>query len=364
MESTYLDYNAYTPLDPQFIDAAKLQQTRDAGLFPWGGHLKSLHRLGKTARDFKAKAEEIVLRSIGVEEQHFYHYRIFHYPSATSANQAWISAYVESGRSITSLEVSNEEHPSIWEKVEALQRAQTGEASSKRESRLGLVKAIANSESGLISHIQSENLYPYTLRDGAAGWGKISLTPYLKGWGGLVLAPYKLGYPVGAGLLVLNKKTLPELESVLAVHEAPPVDAFVYWAICQGGVAYIENSTLIQQTMVAGLRTTLEAEIRGIKIPYELEVIDCDKERLPGTSLFCIKGAEKSLNLVNKLSLTGVCVSNGPACQSLVSRGSFLLRKRGYKAYDAENVIRVSLGKYSQPRDLDQFLESFTKIWQ
>lgn len=358
MALTYLDYNAYCPLDPELREYLVGDLYTD---FSFGAHLQSNHKLGKRARDVRVQAEDVILESLGVPRSETSQYRIFTFSSGSAANKAVLNAF-----GLTAVHYGEEgpgyEHPSLFFDQKTHKQLS---ASDNPDSINYRIQAVANSESGLISHIQSaKNILNH--RDAAAAWGK---TPASFDWfmqGSALLVPYKLGFLGGLGILVVHKESVQDSAALdrLISCEASLVDPLPFALIARAGAEFIQKSVQIYNSYVRSLRDQFEDEIRRIQSRYPVEIVDSEpeKSRLPNTSLLCFKGALEDLRVMEQLSLSGVCVSNGPACQSMMSLGSHLLRHRGYSPWDSKNVVRVSFGKFSQPRDLEVILDCLEKI--
>ena len=58
------------------------------------------------------------------------------------------------------------------------------------------------------------------------------------------------------------------------------------------------------------------------------------------------------------LELSGLAVSNGSACNSIVTESSYVLKALGLSDLDALSSIRVSLGRYTTEQDIDKAVVS------
>ena len=125
-----------------------------------------------------------------------------------------------------------------------------------------------------------------------------------------------------------------------------------------GGVKILPQ-LLAQQKKIRELRNDLElklcSKIKGVKI------IGVKQERLSNTSCFHIPGVEGQSLLMN-LDLKGFSVSLGSACQSGKITPSSVLISMGFKEEEAASSIRVSLGKDSQKKSIDFFVQTLGDI--
>jgi cysteine desulfurase len=85
------------------------------------------------------------------------------------------------------------------------------------------------------------------------------------------------------------------------------------------------------------------------------------KIRLSNNANFSFKGAEGE-SLVMLLDQKGVATSTGSACSSHNLEPSHVLRALGLEDLEAHSSLRVSLGRYTEKKDIDYFLDSLKGV--
>ena len=105
------------------------------------------------------------------------------------------------------------------------------------------------------------------------------------------------------------------------------------------------------------LRNYLESEIAK-KAP-ETIIVAKDATRLPNTTCLIMKGINSTETLLINFDLKGIMVSSGSACSSGKIEPSHVLKALGYSDVQAKSAIRVSIGKYTTKKEIDQFINAW-----
>jgi len=106
------------------------------------------------------------------------------------------------------------------------------------------------------------------------------------------------------------------------------------------------------------LRDYLIHEIR--KAIPEAKLTGHPEYRIANNVSFCFSKIEGE-SLVMRLSECGFCVSSGSACSSGDLGASHVLTACGLSKKVAQGSVRVSLGKYTNKKDLQSFVQALAQ---
>lgn len=359
----YLDAAAAAPIRSELLDFIQNRaQSTDLGAGELWGYPLSPHAVGAHARSFKARAEEAILKSLGLSARE---YRVAFYSSGSEALEVGARTL---SRHFGTWSAGPQEHPFVRGLQAELQASRAPIAARHWASFI-----YGQNETGLTSHTLSAILSPQTnaqalLLDCIASWGKADLSG-LGGQGAIPLLiaiqSNKIGGLPGASALVYPQKLAPLWSPITgaASRNTPRpggenllgVASFVWLA---------ENLSTIRedyQTRIGGMRDRFEQRLRArlpqIRFTHEFTA---HAERLPHVSHFFVPAA-KPLDLVTKLDLRGFCVSAGSACSSGSPEPSAALLEAGWNKTDALNAIRVSLSASSRDQELELLVETLGK---
>ncbi len=359
----YLDHNATTPLS---------EVVREA-MLPWlgerFGNASSRHEYGRAARKAIDEARARVAAAVNAHPT-----EIIFTSGGSEANNLFLkgaAALLKSGR----LAVSAIEHPCVREPARQLRRSgwQCQEIPVDRQGRIdveafrrllaerpSLVSVmLANNETGVLQDIPA--LAAEVRASG--GWmhcdavqalGKVEVDFRRLGVHGLSLSSHKLGGPIGAGALVLDKRV--ELAPLVAGggqernlrSGTENVMAIVGFGVAceQAAAELIERAERL-----AALRLHLEQGLAAL----DARIFSEAAPRLPNTSFFGLDGIDGE-TLVAKLDRAGFAVASGSACSSANPEPSHTLLAMGVEPELARSAVRVSLGAGNTRQDVDGFL--------
>jgi cysteine desulfurase len=85
------------------------------------------------------------------------------------------------------------------------------------------------------------------------------------------------------------------------------------------------------------------------------------EERLPSIVNLSFLGVEGE-SLVITLDEEGIAVSTGSACTSTALMPSHVLIAMGLPELDAQSSLRISMGRYTTIKEIDQFIKVLPKI--
>ncbi len=374
MRTIYLDYNATTPLD---------EAVRDAMLPFLGenfGNPSSVHHVGQRARVALDDARERICAVLRCSPSEI----IFTSGATESCNQAIFGAAElgrENGRHIVTSAI---EHPSVLHACEYLASNAGFELSVVSPNPSGLVAAEAVFEAvrpdTILVSLMSANNEVGTLQpvaevgefcanydilfhtDAVQAFGKLPFSGISQFRADFVsLCAHKLYGPKGAGLLYARSPLLlppllhggahenerragtENLPAIIGLTEA--LERFVVKPV------FNELSLLpLSRRLIDFLDSSDVATFRGHR---EL--------RLSNTVAFSVPSSD-SIALLSSLDLEGVCASSGSACSSGSVSPSHVLSAMGVDEFEANSLVRLSLGRVTSSADIDLLTNSLSRI--
>lgn len=371
----YLDYAATTPVDPRVTKAMLPFLTEKFG------NTMSLHSWGQEAKQALEESREQVSELIKVEAN-----EIIFTSSATESNNlalkgiAW--ANKNKGNHII---ISKIEHPCILESAKWLE-TQGFEVTRLEVNKYGLVnpedvrKAIrkntilvsiihASNEIGTIQPIaetgkicEEKGVYFHT--DCAQSFGKIPIDVTKMNIDLLTASSHKMYGPKGAACLFIRKgtKIIPLLHG--GGHEGGLRSSTVNVAAIVG---FAKACEICKKEMKKESQRLIK--LRDKLINRVLEKIEGShlnghpKKRLPNNTNFWFKFIEGE-SLVMRLDFLGIGASTGSACSSAKLEPSHVLLAIDLKPQEAHGSLRLTLGRYTQEKDIDYVFEVLPRIIQ
>jgi cysteine desulfurase len=371
----YLDYAATTPVDPRVVKA----------MLPYFsekfGNTMSLHSFGQEAKQALEESRETVANLIKAKPE-----EIIFTSSATESNNLALKGIALARRSPRGgghIIISSIEHPCIMESAKWLE-TQGFEITRLKVDKYGLIdpenveKAIkkdtilvsvmhANNEIGTIEPIEEigktckeKGIYFHT--DAAQSFGKIPIDVNKMNIDLLTASSHKMYGPKGAALLFVRGGT--KIEPILhgGGHEAGlrsstvNVPAIVGFAkaceICKREMKKEgEKLTKLRDKLINGVFK----KIGGSHLNGH------PKKRLPNNANFWFAFVEGE-SMVIQLDLLGIAASTGSACSSAKLEPSHVLLAIGLRPEQAHGSLRLSLGRWTNEKDIDYVLEILPKV--
>jgi cysteine desulfurase len=373
MKRIYLDYAATTPTDPQVIKAM------EPYLFEKFGNASSIHQFGQEAKKgiedvrerlagfLGARPEEIVFTCGGTESDNF-------------AIKGIAFANEKKGSHIITTAT---EHHAISEPCKFLEK-RGFKVTYVGVDKYGLVavddikKAItdktvlisvmhANNEIGTIQPIaeigqvaRAKEIYFHT--DAVQTVGHIPVNVNDVNVDLLSLSAHKFYGPKGVGALYIRKGTRierfldggdQERNRRASTHNTPGIVGLgKAIQLCQEKMEEEARQQIV-------LRDKLIKEITN-KIS-EAYLNGHPTQRLPNNVNFSIKYIEGESILLS-LDMLGIACSTGSACTSSSLEPSHVLLAIGLPHELAHGSLRVTLGRWTKPDEIDYFLESLPKV--
>ena len=371
----YLDYAATTPVDPR-VNKAMLPFLTEKF-----GNTMSLHSWGQEVKQALEESREQVSELIGAKAN-----EIIFTSSATESNNLTLKgvswANKNKGNHII---ISKIEHPCILESAKWLE-TQGFEVSRLQVNKYGLVnpedvrKAIkkntilvsiihASNEIGIIQPIaeigkicKEKRVYFHT--DCAQSFGKVPIDVTKMNIDLLTASSHKMYGPKGAACLFIKKgtKITPLLHG--GGHEGGLRSSTVNTAAIVGFAKACEICKKEMKKEAQRLTRLRDKLINGVLEKIEGSHINGHpKKRLPNNTNFWFKFIEGE-SLVMRLDFLGIGASTGSACSSAKLEPSHVLLAIGLKPQEAHGSLRLTLGRYTQEKDIDYVLEVLPGVIQ
>lgn len=369
----YLDWNATTPLDPVVRDA----------MLPWlgasgpvrFGNASSRHEYGRQARAAIDAARAQVAAAVGAHAT-----EVIFTSGGSEANNLFLkgaAALLKPGL----VAVSAIEHPCVREPAKQLRRAgwvlheiavngagvidaADWQALLAQRPRLVAVM-LAHNETGVLQDVatlaqQARAAGAWLHTDAVQALGKIEVDFRALGVHGMTLSAHKLGGPLGAGALVVDKRV--ELSPLIAGggqerglrSGTENVAAIVGFGVaCTQAVARRER----EAARLAALRDELERAL----VQLGAQVFGSGAARLPNTTFFALAGVDGE-TLVGRLDRAGFACASGSACSSANPEPSHTLLAMGVEPTIARGAVRISLGRDTAAGDIERFITTLASV--
>ena len=369
----YLDWNATTPLDPVVREA----------MLPWlgaaepvrFGNASSRHEYGRQARAAVDEARARVAAAVGAHAT-----EVIFTSGGSEANNLFLKGAAATMKPAL-VAVSAIEHPCVREPARQLQRGgwTLREIAVDAEGRIDdadwqavlgarprLVSVmLANNETGVVQDIatlaaQARAAGAWFHTDAVQALGKIEVDFRALGVHGMTLSAHKIGGPLGAGALVIDKRV--ELAPLIAGggqerglrSGTENVAAIVGFGVaCERALARRANEAL----RLATLRDEVEQALGALGA----RIFSAGAPRLPNTVFFALPDIDGE-TLVGKLDRAGFACASGSACSSANPEPSHTLLAMGVEPGIARGAVRVSLGRDTVAEDVRRFIETFAHV--
>lgn len=370
-----LDHNATTPLHPE-VRAAMVEVLQRPGL----GNPSSTHGLGRACRDLVEAARRKVAAAVDAPAL-----GVTFVSGGTEADNLALlggsAALAAAGRP-HGVATTRIEHPAIVAGAESLAARGTpvvwipvgdnGEVTAdavaavvREHPAVGLVSvAVANHELGNVQPIADivaavrdvrEGVLVHT--DAVQAFGKVEVA--LQGWGVdmLSVSSHKIYGPTGIGALVHPTGLKLSPRSFGGAQERGRRVGTENWMAAHGfGVAAsLVAEGLAAAEGLASQRQRLEDAVRSAGGRIH------GVPALSNTLNFAFEGAPGELMCMN-LDLEGIAASTGSACSAGSVEPSKVLQGLGLSPERAAEAVRVSLGRFTTPADVDALIDVLPTI--
>lgn len=371
MANVYFDHNSTTALKLQVLEAMMPYMTNQHG------NPASQHSYGRNAHGAIEQARRQVAQAVGAQAN-----QIIFTASGTEANNFAITG-IASNLDQAQLLTSSIEHPCVSNPAKAMQyrgwqansikvsdscELDMQDLQTQLEVPTNLVSVmLANNETGTIQNIDkvvelaaAKKVLVHT--DAVQALGKIKVDFTALGVHAMTVSSHKIGGPLGAGALVLNKRV--DIQPLLygggqekgLRSGTENIAAIVgFGAACelatQSLTDFGAHTEMLRNQLETGL-ASLNAVIFGQQA-----------KRLPNTSFFAFENIDGE-TLVTALDKLGFAVASGSACSSASGEPSHVLLAMGVDTDAARGAIRVSFHADNTAAQVNEFLIALKQALQ
>jgi cysteine desulfurase len=223
---------------------------------------------------------------------------------------------------------------------------------------------LANNETGAIQDVaaitalaREHKAYVHT--DAVQALGKIPVDFFALGVHAMTISSHKIGGPLGAGALVLDKRI--DIQPLLhgggqekgLRSGTENVAAIVGFGVaCELAVSHLTAFDMHTENLRKHLETGL-SKLNAV-------IFGQSDLRIPNTSFFAFKNIEGE-TLVTALDKAGFAVASGSACSSDSDKPSHVLLAMGVEEDLARGAVRVSFGMNNTLEQVQHFLNALEK---
>jgi cysteine desulfurase len=336
LKPIYLDHAATTPLLPQARDAWL------AGMEMWANP-SSPHKAGRAARSALEEARERLKVALGSQGEVVF---------TSGASEALEIALTRAAQALGA--VSAVEHDAVIRFAGAaavIEVDEDGLVDAEAMPRGSLVAVQhANNETGVIQPLDAiaeavRGAGGLLLADCAQSAAKLPLPPADL----VAISAHKFGGPVGVGALLVRDWAMlkpsggQERGYRGGTENLPGVLAMV--AAAEAERDWLERARELRATLEQGV-----VAAGGVVIAHEAP-------RLATIGAYRMPGVASAVQLI-RFDGQGIAVSAGSACSSGSLKASHVLTAMGVEG--AREVVRVSIGRETQPEHIERFLAAWT----
>ena len=365
MSTVYFDHNSTTALNTEVLE------TMLPFMANQHGNATSQHSFGRTARAAVEHAREQVAGAVGA-----YANQIVFTSSGTESNNfavRGICSNLEPAQILT----SSMEHPCVSRPAKAMQTCGWKALDIKVDTNCNINMAhlqslltaptnlvsvmLANNETGVLQDIakiaelaREHKAYVHT--DAVQALGKIPVDFFALNVHAMTVSSHKIGGPLGAGALVLDKRIdiQPLLYGGGQERGLRSGTENVAAIVGFGKACELATSNLTAFDMhTESLCKQLEAGLNKLNAI----IFGQNGLRVPNTSFFAFRNLDGE-TLVTALDKAGFAVASGSACSSDSGEPSHVLLAMGVDEDLARGAVRVSFGRHNTIEQVQHFLKA------
>lgn len=368
----YLDNAATTPVDPQVLER----------MIPWlsynyGNPASSSHSYGWDAEEAVEQARRQVARLVGADPR-----EIIWTSGATEANNLALKGaaqyYSTRGRHIVTVKT---EHKAVLDTCRDLERQGfevtyldvrpdglldhgVFEAALREDTILASVMHV-NNEIGVIQNIadlgdicRTHNVIFHV--DAAQSAGKVPVDLQALNVDLMSFSAHKVYGPKGIGALYIRRK--PRIRLQAQIHGGGHERGFrsgtlATHQIVGMGEAY-DLARLLLEDDALRIQALHERLWQGLCKIEQIHLNGDPVHRVPHNVNISVDHVEGEALI---MALQGLAVSSGSACTSASLEPSYVLKALGHSDERAHSSLRISLGRFTTPDDIDAAVDIITK---
>ncbi len=369
----YLDYNSTTPTDPLVVKSMIPVFEKQ-----FGNPSSASHATGRNAKDLVDEARRSVADLVGMGPAD-----VIFTSGATEANNMVLHGLSLNKQKPPCILVGATEHKSVLEPCNALSKqgaiiktipvGYNGTIDIRKldkmlaDNNVDLISVmVANSETGVINPIQLVVKHAHEFDvlvhcDATQAIGKIPFNMQEFEIDMVTFSSHKIYGPKGCGALVATRDARKQLQGIFqgggqennmrsGTLNVPGIVGF--------GVAceIVMNQLLSDIKFQKHLRNYFEEKIHEL-IPH-IKVNGKESDRLPNTSNIRLIGALADAIIANAPEIE---ISTGSACTSFAMEPSHVLTAMGLNTDQANECIRISIGRNTTQQDMDIALDAIVR---
>ena len=369
----YLDYAATTPLAPEVL-AEMMPYLTEAF-----GNAATIYSLGAQCRDAVEKARERVATLLGAEDPA----EIVFTSGGTEADNTAIRG-VYSLHPKSSIVCSSFEHHAVLDTCRAVagDKCQVVDVDEDGLLRPEALKRAMPPDTCLVSIMHSNNeigtIQPIRElaevaheagalfhTDAVQSVGKVPIDVVDLGVDLLSLSAHKLYGPKGVGALFVRRRPRVRLLPLFSgggqerglrsgTLPAPLIVGFGEAARLAAAEGRLDEGRAAQQR--ARLLARLSAAVPGLRENA------AKAPRIAANLSITFPGGADAQAIM--AAAPGLCVSTGSACSSASVEPSYVLRALGMPDSEARATLRIGIGRFTSPRDIDTAADLLAEAWR
>lgn len=347
MKRLYFDNAASTPINKHVLRAMKPYLTK------YYGNPSSIHYEGLMAHIAIEKARKDIAKILNCREDEIF------FTSGASESNSWVSknfGYYCNGTSHDSMVLAN-----VDREIELsyysypLLDSETGHIHKPHKGcvdgyHIDLTQAIGKIDINLYGHKtnMASNYFALTLYDNSLGLDKCATASF---------SGHKFGAPKGVGVLFIRKQYQKDFVPLIYGHQENGL---------RGGTENVVGIVGMAEALKQAYKNIEKNKKKISRISnYITNNIYGYKKMNIGFDGSIINITFRFLNAqtaVKIFDLYGVAISAGSACNSGSDEPSRILMSQGYSKQEANNTIRISIGKQNTLHQARKFVKIFNKI--
>lgn len=365
----YLDYNASTPVDQRILPAMV------EACAAFGNPSSAHHVAGQQAAELIEEARSRVSTLVARPAQD-----VVFTSGATEASVLAMLGVMLGARDRPNIVVSATEHKAVLAAAEVATRLSGGQVRAARVDANGVVDThhlshliddsvamvaimAANNETGVVGLIRdavslAEEVGALSFVDVTQLLGKASFDRVVPAADIMVCSSHKIYGPKGAGALVADRHTQKSIVPIASgggqergLRGGTQNTAAIVGFGLAAGLALKEqpSDTARIGNLAASLLSSLRARLPDIEVNGE------GASRLTNTLNLRFEGADAEAVMA---SMPNILASAGSACQSAIPTPSHVLLAMGLSSKAASESLRISLGRPTTERDIQEAADS------
>lgn len=230
-------------------------------------------------------------------------------------------------------------------------------------NEIGVIQPIAEI-SKIIKNFRKEKVYPLIHTDAVQAFNYLNCSPRESGVDFMTLSSHKIYGPKGIGMLYVSDKCAGYLSPIITgggqengfrsgTENVAAIIGFAKAVEIAEKIRFRESKRILEFQKYFFKKA--EKLLPLIKLNGSI------KQRLPNNLNIYFPGF-KAQDLLVRLDTAGFAVSSGSACLARTSKPSYIIKALGYPKERAIGSLRITFGKQTNKKQIDEFLEVLKNI--